>query len=164
MFFRVQILIVNSKSWCHVYFLPVSRGERNSGWLFYNPVATASILKGKYPNRLILFVYGWAYGLRVNSLYYPMWWPLTFPFKVALSGVSGSSRIWAEGNQLPDTSFSTLLVQRSSLSILFTCWAVGVDCSYPIEMRPLLWEILISKLAAVSIHRYNTIPGNRKEE
>lgn len=42
--------------------------------------------------------------------------------------------------------------------LLSSCWAVGVDCSYPVEMRPLLWEILISKLAAVSIYRYNTIP------
>lgn len=36
-----------------------------------------------------------------------MYWPLTFPFKVAVTGgsVCGSSRIWAKGNRLPDASF-----------------------------------------------------------
>lgn len=43
-----------------------------------------------------------------------------------------------------------------------TCWTVGVDCSDPIEVRPLLREILIGKLTTVFIYWYDTIPGKRR--
>lgn len=40
-----------------------------------------------------------------------------------------------------------------------TCWTVGIDCSDAIEVRALFRKILISKLATVFTHWYNTIPG-----
>lgn len=44
---------------------------------------------------------------------------------------------------------------KSSFTLLYllsSCWAVGVDCSYPVEVRSLFWEILISKLATMFIY------------
>lgn len=88
----------------------------------------------------------------------PMCWPGAFLAQ------NGSHWWWqqAKGDQLLDLS-STPLIQKELPEQLFT-WTVGVDCSYPIEVRSLLWEILISKLAGISVYCYNTVPGNRKEE
>lgn len=119
----------------------------------YNPVATASILRRICPHRLTFLCIVKLGRLRVVKTVYPYVSAINFPNSKCLSLVAvAAAGTWAKCNLLPGISFSTLLVQRSSLSILFTCWAVGVDCSYPVEMRSLLWEILISKLAAVSIY------------
>lgn len=44
----------------------------------------------------------------------------------------------------------------------FTSGAVGINCSYSVEMRSLLGKILISKGAGFFINSYHTIPGDQR--
>jgi len=44
----------------------------------------------------------------------------------------------------------------------FTSGAVGINCRYSIEMRSLLWKILIGEGAGFFVDSYHPIPGDKR--